>query len=52
MVAIWEQRVADFPSFNLVTLDWVCPHLGAWSSNGSNTLEDLITTQAALRDTL
>lgn len=52
MVAIWEQRGADFSSFNLVTLGWVCPHLVAWSSNGCNTLEDLITTQAALRDTL
>lgn len=51
MVAIWEQWGADFSSFNLVTLGRVCPHLVARSSNGCNTLETLITTQAALRDT-
>lgn len=49
MVAIWEQQGADFSSFNLVTLGWACPHLVARSSNGCNTLEDLITTQAALK---
>lgn len=52
MVAIWEQQGADFTSLYLVTLGWVCPHSVAWSSNGCNTLEDLITTQAALRDML
>lgn len=39
-----------FPSFNLVTLGRACPCSAAWSSNGCNgcnTLEDLITTQAA-----
>lgn len=49
-MAIWEQRGADFSSFNLVTLGWVCPHSVAQSSNGCNTLEDLITIQAVLRD--
>lgn len=43
---------ADFSSFNLVTLGRACPRLVARRSNGRNTLEDLITTQAALRCTL
>lgn len=51
MVAIWVQQGADFCSC-LVTLGWVCPRSVSWSSNGCNSLEDLITTQAVFRDML
>lgn len=52
MVAVWQQQGADSSFLYPVTLRWACPHSVAGNSNGCNTLEDLITTQAALRDML